>query len=188
MQTRCNRWYLLQIYYTLNMFRAILCPSSGAPELAFYFHIKSNNDLSTERPLFPSLNAHLSISHSVSKQHFSSLIRRSIKLLGMLRWVSQCRLNCQKIAWQHWSCHLSLGHSSYWLCGTGMYRFRGQMLLVGSKVTGRTWSWNFRFSTRHSWDTLLCFICYFNPCSTQQCNITSTWTHTVLYRQCIELL
>ena len=30
-------------------------------------------DLSTERPLFPPLNAHLSISHSVSKQHFSGL-------------------------------------------------------------------------------------------------------------------
>jgi len=41
----------------------------------------SDNDLSTERHLFPSLNAHLSISHSVSTQHFSGLIRRSIKLL-----------------------------------------------------------------------------------------------------------
>ena len=37
-------------------------------DITFY---NNHNDLSTERPLFPSLNAHLSISHSVStkKKH-----------------------------------------------------------------------------------------------------------------------
>ena len=32
MPTRCNRWFLLQIYCLLNVFRAPLCPSSGARE------------------------------------------------------------------------------------------------------------------------------------------------------------
>ena len=35
MPTRCNRWFLLQILLLLNMFRAPLCPSSGAPRVLY---------------------------------------------------------------------------------------------------------------------------------------------------------
>ena len=33
--------------------------------------------------------------------------------------------SCQKIYWQQWSWRLPFRHWSYWLCGTGLYRFRG---------------------------------------------------------------
>jgi len=70
------------------------------------------------------------------------------------------------------------------LCGTGLYRFRGQIVLVGSTVTGRTWSWTVSFSTRHNWDTLQCCICYCNEQHTTVQHIEHLNTHSVVLSAC----
>ena len=54
----------------------------------------------------------------------------------------------------------------------------GQIVLIGLKVTGRTWSWTLSFSTRYNCGTLPCFICYCNLQHTTVQHIEHLNTHS----------
>jgi hypothetical protein len=55
-----------------------------------------------------------------------------------------------------------------------------QILLIGSKLTDRTWSWTLSISTKHNWGTLPCFICYCNLQDTTVQHIEHLNTHSAV--------
>jgi len=142
----------------------------------------SHNDVSTERHLFPSPNADLSISHSVSTQ--AALFRFNEAIYKTLTNIMASR-QVQTEVVRTFTGSTGIGIYPSATAVTGWVKrdcvgLGGKIILIGLKVTGRTCNWTLSFSTRNNCDVLPCFICYCNLQHTTVQHIEHLNTHSAV--------